>query len=241
MLQLRLSNLVILLGLGLWAASALKLAGLDVSVGPSSVVFSQPEAQLATALWELLLGAWLLSGWSPRVAWLAALSTFVVFAAASGYLSWVGIASCGCFGVVQVSPWWAFLLDVLAIAVLLVSYPKDGPFSESRVLQGVGAWVGAVALLLIVLAPIGWLYFGSLRTLLAFLRDEGVTAAGRVELGTYRPGERVVAEVNLSKLARKESPGVRWHQRLYLPGGRRSSRRDRAGRVAHDPCSPPNS
>ena len=48
----------------------------------------------------------------PRGAWLAALGTFAAFAAVSGYLGWIGVASCGCFGVIKASPWWAFARSV---------------------------------------------------------------------------------------------------------------------------------
>ncbi len=55
--------------------------------------------------WEVLLGMWVLSGWSAHVSRWAVAATFPGFAAVSGYLGWLGVADCGCFGDVPTSPW----------------------------------------------------------------------------------------------------------------------------------------
>jgi hypothetical protein len=71
----------------------------------------------------VLLGLWLLSGFAKRAAWVAALAFFALAAAGSLYLAIEGQASCGCFGRVEVSPWWALLLDALVLAALFVWRP----------------------------------------------------------------------------------------------------------------------
>ena len=80
--------------------------------------------QVVTAEWELVLGLWLLSGAFQVGAWLAAAGTFLTFAGVSGYFGWTGVASCGCFGVIRASPWTAFGVDVVALALLAVCPPS---------------------------------------------------------------------------------------------------------------------
>jgi hypothetical protein len=45
---------------------------------------------LAAVQWEIVLGLWLLSGAYRTGAWLAAVGTFLAFAAVSGYLDQAG-------------------------------------------------------------------------------------------------------------------------------------------------------
>lgn len=105
------------LGLLLIAAAGLKLYGLRVSAMPHLGWFSQPWVQLAAAEWELILGLWLLSGSHPQASWFAALVTFVAFAGVSAYLGFSGVASCGCLGAVQASPWSAFGIDLVGVTI----------------------------------------------------------------------------------------------------------------------------
>jgi hypothetical protein len=139
----------IALGSLLLAAAGLKLYGLSVSAIPRVGWFSQPWVQLFAVEWEAMLGMWLLSGSYPRSAWLASLGTFAVFAAVSSYLGWIGVASCGCFGVIQASPWWAFGIDVAALTALVVCRPntlavRNALHDNSRTAGGfAGALTGA--------------------------------------------------------------------------------------------------
>ena len=80
----------IVLGLFLLAAAGLKLYGLGLAGVPRVGPFSAPGVQLAVLLWEIILGAWLLSGRRALGSWLGAFGTFLVFAGASGYLGWSG-------------------------------------------------------------------------------------------------------------------------------------------------------
>jgi hypothetical protein len=188
---------VIRVGLGvlLVAAAGLKLYGLGVSAVPRVGWFSQPWVQLLTAEWELVLGLWLISGAAPRLSWLAALVTFAAFAAVSGYLGWVGVASCGCFGAVEASPWWAFGVDVAAVALLAVGRPAGQP-PAPHFLRAAGLWAGGVALACGLLAAAGSLFFGSVEAAVAKLRGETVTVSpAYVDFGAGRPGERLEATV----------------------------------------------
>jgi hypothetical protein len=115
----------IVLGLLLVTAAGLKLSGLDVTALPRAGWFATPQVQLAAAEWELVLGAWLLSGSAPFAAWLAALGTFLGFAIVSAYFGWIGVASCGCFGAIRTRPWTALAVDVVAISALLICCPRS--------------------------------------------------------------------------------------------------------------------
>ena len=113
-----------LVGLVLLAAAGLKLSGLEVSPYAQFGWLSTSWVQLAAIEWELVLGIWLISGLYARVGTYAGVFTFLTFGIVSCYLGIVGQASCGCFGTVEISPWIAFAVDVLAIGVLLIGYPR---------------------------------------------------------------------------------------------------------------------
>lgn len=113
-------------------AAGLKLAGLAGSAVPAAGWYAQPWVQAAAAGWELVLGAWLLGGFAPRVAWAAAVLTFLGFAAVSASLGLTGVARCGCLGAVKSSPWVAFGIDVAALALLAAGRPRAGEPTPTR-------------------------------------------------------------------------------------------------------------
>ena len=59
-----------------------------------------------------------------RLTWLAALACFSIFACYSLYEAISGAASCGCFGSVELNPWYTFTLDVAVFASLLLWRPS---------------------------------------------------------------------------------------------------------------------
>lgn len=192
---------VVRVGLGvlLVAAAGLKLYGLGVSAVPRVGWFSQPWVQLAAAEWELVLGAWLLSGVAPRLSWVAALVTFAAFAAVSGYLGWVGVASCGCFGAVEASPWWAFGVDVAAVALPVASRPPARSAPVPGFFRTAGTWAGAVGVTCGLLAAAGSLLFGSVEAAVARLRGETVTVSPTdIDFGAGKPGERFEATATVA-------------------------------------------
>ena len=190
----------IVLGVLLLAAAVLKLYGLSVSAVPRVGWFAQPWVQLAAVEWEAVLGLWLLIGAHPRGSWFAAVGTFLAFAGLSGYLGWVGVASCGCFGAIQASPWLAFAVDVTALA-LLTARPgipevarSNSPITRT-VIHGVAlaAILGGVTVGVLV----GWQ--GSLRAALALIRGERVGVnPGYLDLGDGTPGETLEAVVEVA-------------------------------------------
>src|SRR5437764_9267668 len=93
------------LGVLLLITAGLKLAGQNVSAVPQVGWYATPMVQMAAAEWEIVLGVWLLSGRYRVGSWLTSLMTFVTFAGISGHLGYGGVASCGCFGAINASPW----------------------------------------------------------------------------------------------------------------------------------------
>ncbi|HET6575841.1 MAG TPA: MauE/DoxX family redox-associated membrane protein [Fimbriiglobus sp.] len=190
------------LGLLLLAAAGMKLYGLNVSPFAQYGWFTAPWVQMAAVEWEIVLGLWLVSDAYRIGAWLAAVVTFAAFAGVSGYLGWIGQASCGCFGVIKASPWYAFGVDVAALALLAIARPdwraaRATPRAELlRMPTGfAGVLLGAGLILVAVTAAATWLY-GSPAAALARLQGAPVYTPGYVDFGTARPGE--VLEQNVS-------------------------------------------
>ncbi len=69
---------------------------------------------------ELLLGLWLLSGVFLKLSWLVATGSFAAFSVITYVKAARGDASCGCFGVVAVSPWITLVMDVGAVSALII-------------------------------------------------------------------------------------------------------------------------
>lgn len=191
---------IVRVGLGalLLATAGLKLYGLGVTSVPQVGWFSQPWVQLLAAEWELVLGGWLLSGARPRLSWLAALVTFVCFAVVSGYLGWIGVASCGCFGAIKANPWWAFGVDVAAVVLLAVSRPAAEAGAATPLLRTAGVWAGSVALACGLLVAAGSLFFGSVEAAVAKLRGEALAVTPYLDFGSGKPGEVLEATATVT-------------------------------------------
>jgi hypothetical protein len=173
----------------------LKIHGLLFdSTAPESVL-SSPRIQIATIEVELLLGGWLLSGWSMRAAWAVSLVFFGILANASLYLALAGQTSCGCFGRVSVSPWVTFAIDIVAMAALVFFRPRSShapQLDSARWVPGlVKVGAGAAAFLLLITG--GFLFaFNNPADALARLRGESLTVdppvsqVGEAVVGTRR-------------------------------------------------------
>lgn len=193
------------LGVLLWVAAGLKGYGLAVEPVSAQGPFAAAWVQ-ATLIWlELLLGLWLLFGVAVAWAWLTAVATFLCFGAISLYQTWIGQASCGCFGKLSVNPWYTLGLDVVALLGLALCRP---PISSSMSgvravlaarMAGVVATCGAILALLVILLGLGSWWFGSPQAALAHLRGEHVSVTpGLVNVGQGSPGEVCRATVEVS-------------------------------------------
>ena len=192
------------LGVLLLTAAGLKLAGQNVSAVPQVGWYATPLVQMAAAEWEIVLGLWLLSGRYRIGAWLTSVATFLTFAGVSGYLGARGQSSCGCFGTIQASPWHAFGLDLVTVALLGLFRPDLSPVRrltriEGRglVLTGVSSVLGIGGLLAALTAG-ATLAYGSLEAALARLRGEAITVEPTyVDFGTSESGKVVWATVEI--------------------------------------------
>lgn len=117
-----------------WRLASLAIAGLlFISAGmkataevPAPAPFGLPAlgTSIATLIFELLLGVWLVSGRSPGAAWVASFVTFVGFTALSLVNAWNRVECCGCFGDAEIPAWWIVRLDVAVLIVLGLAKPS---------------------------------------------------------------------------------------------------------------------
>lgn len=188
------------LGLFLVVAAGLKLYGIDVSLYAQYGRWATPQILMATIVWEMGVGLWMLCGMHQGVAWAFAIATFCVFAGISGYLGLIGQAECGCFGVIHASPWAALSLDLLALTLLAIYRPLQGTNRQGG--RGGLIWFSSLATLMIVLAGVGILTYGSLEAAVAELRDEPLRLNSTfLNVGIGKPGDALVSSVNVSNSA----------------------------------------
>jgi hypothetical protein len=191
------------LGLLLVVAAALKFYGLQVSAITISAPVFDPQLQMAALNWELLLGGCLVLLVFPWGTWLAAVGTFVVFAATSIYLGWLGQARCGCFGSIEATPWHALAVDVGALAALVWGRPQMWPLPGRAEAAPLAAVVGGVAILSGIAAGTGMAVFGSVDAAVAYFRRETVSVRPRVlDLGAVEAGS--VAEASVEVINRSD-------------------------------------
>ena len=67
---------------------------------------------------ELLLAAWFLAGPFPRLSWRLAIACFSMFSGVSVWKGLLGARTCGCFGNLEVNPWWTASFDIAVVAAL---------------------------------------------------------------------------------------------------------------------------
>jgi hypothetical protein len=166
----------LIVGVLLLFAGAMKLTATSAPQYLSEYLILDSHSSTLLAGWEILLGLWVLSGWSAYVSRRVVAITFSVLASVSGYLGWFGVADCGCFGDVSVSPWWVFGLDVgIVIASCSVKPPvrraTDWAATDFAAPAGVGLALIAIAYFMSV-----WVY-GSLDVAIARLRGEVIRLA----------------------------------------------------------------
>ncbi len=111
------------------AGSLIAAAILKVSTAESSILlrtYNVPSWLLTIVVQiEVLLAVLLIVGAWPKQTIIATILTFALFAAFSFYRAAAGYETCGCFGPVEVNPWWTFALDV-AVCALLATQVRPG-------------------------------------------------------------------------------------------------------------------
>jgi hypothetical protein len=144
-----------LVGILLLVAAGLK--------GHQLVTEPTPERDLLSSRWflilwvevELALAVWLLSGLARRAAWATALACFAGFAGVALHKGLIGEASCGCFGRIEVNPWYTLVLDGAVVAALAFLHPpllSPPPTARPRLRFAAAAAVGLAAGIPFILA-----------------------------------------------------------------------------------------
>lgn len=116
----------LILGALLMLTAILKAHALATGPYPGSSIFTSRPVLIAVVEFELVLSLWLLIGFWPRIAWAVAIVTFAGFAGVSLHRGLSGETECGCFGRVEVNPWYMFLIDCCALVALLRWRPNAG-------------------------------------------------------------------------------------------------------------------
>ncbi len=193
------------LGLLLLVAAALKFHGLALTPVSPMGWFSAPWFQVIVIQAEVVLGVWLVSGRAPTFAWLLATVTFSLFAAVSFYQGMVGRASCGCFGRLPVSPWYAFGIDIIVLVCLGFGRPNLQSLWEepkTMVLRPLGAlcgWLVGGAVVFGVLLGLASYHFGSLGAATAFFRGERLAVIpSLVDVGEGMLGENRESHITVA-------------------------------------------
>ncbi len=137
-----------ILGLVLLLAAGLKAHQLATQPVVGSGFLSSRAGLIVELECEIILGVWLLSGVFAKLAWLATTASFVAFSFVTYSKAVQGEASCGCFGVVTVSPWITLVMDILAVSALVSlrrSFWQSLPAARMRLRFAAGC-LGLVAL-----------------------------------------------------------------------------------------------
>lgn len=114
----------VLLALVLLMAAGLKAYQLATEPVIGTGLLDSRWLLIATVEFELFLGLWLLCGISPKPTWVAVLASFGLFTCVSLYKAVSGDATCGCFGPVQVNPWYTTTFDLGVLLSLLFWRPN---------------------------------------------------------------------------------------------------------------------
>ncbi len=107
----------------LLVAAGLKAHELATQPVPGTNLLNQRGTLMIAVEGEVALALLLLSGLLRRLAWGLALGSFVFFSFVTLGKALGGAASCGCFGVVEVNPWYTLTLDAALAALLAVFHP----------------------------------------------------------------------------------------------------------------------
>ncbi|HEV7278775.1 MAG TPA: MauE/DoxX family redox-associated membrane protein [Pirellulaceae bacterium] len=197
---------LVCIGLVLLAAGIAKIAALS---GPVDTLGWPREMIVAGSAVELLLGAWLLSGAAIRLAHLAAIGIFLLFALLSAYQVIRGVPSCGCLGKLYVHPAWMLTFDLVTLATLTGLWffdrrerspadTKNAAPTDRGVRSYLAYGSAFVSVAAVGLFVAGWTFAGSLGGAVAVAGgSELVVSPAVVDLGSGTVGETKQAAVRL--------------------------------------------
>lgn len=116
--------LQVCLGLLLLTAAGLKTHQLATEPVLETGILNSRWFLIAVVQFELFFGIWLVSGLFPVVTSRTTIALFAAFSLISLYKALSSEVSCGCFGRVEVNPWYTLTLDALFIVGLLYCRPQ---------------------------------------------------------------------------------------------------------------------
>lgn len=130
---------------------AASLKGYALATDPAhGVLYGSRWLQYVLVEYEVLLAAWLLSGFAQAACRKVALATFAGFGCYALYLAVTGAVSCGCFGAAEMNPWWTFALDCVVFLLVWRWMPTTSVSRVTR-LAGVVALPIAVGIALAII------------------------------------------------------------------------------------------
>ena len=185
-------------------AAALKAVSTSA---PRNVVGDLPGGawlKVVSIPFELALGGWLVVSTRKRAALLVALATFAAFTLVNLRDISVGVAKCGCFGDLPITPWTALAIDGTALALLTLSYAtlrRAEGFRQETGAELVRFAASQAALML------GWTAFvaarfGSSEVALASLGGSDLAVRpGLVDFGSGPAGDTVPCTVTVHNLS----------------------------------------
>ena len=141
----------VVLGLVLLIAAGLKAHQLSTEPTLETGLLNSRWFLIAVVELELLFGLWLLAGLYPKQTRYAALIFFAALAGISLSKALSGAATCGCFGAVEVNPWYTFALNAAAIFAFSFATPCIASVNIRASLARF-AFVGVCALACVVLS-----------------------------------------------------------------------------------------
>jgi hypothetical protein len=187
----------------LLVAAALKFHALWTGAAELSAPSLPRWLQIVWLECELALGAWLLLGFAARALRAICILTFSVLAAASFASIGMGAESCGCFGVLRVSPWATFAMNLTIITALVRWQPPSELASLGKALALRGRRLLGVAFVVVAVGLAGGTLVQTSGP--SHLADDG-TIVGRsrhvvVASDTWRTGQRLplLSHINVAK------------------------------------------
>jgi len=139
------------LGLVLLLAAVLKSDPRTTVAAGGLGLLRKPSILLALVWAEVGLGCWALSGLHRRATRRWLIGCFCAFGSAALALALEGAHSCGCLGMISVSPWAMFVMDLAIVAGLLVRPCSRAPSPTVLTQPRKAMATGLAALLLGVL------------------------------------------------------------------------------------------
>ena len=175
----------ILLGVVLLLAAGMKVH--ELSTTPYIAAFPPRWMMIVFTELEILFALWLL--FVPKnfekITWLATVGLFSFFALVTLYKALSGEASCGCFGRVEINPWYTLVFDSMVTCLLLRFRPKSKHFVSREIWlttyllrskNGIASLLGVSVLWLMFCIPSTW----SMASFIKINTDNDLSSLGQV-------------------------------------------------------------